>query len=117
MAPGRPAGGGGLHRAGAAPGGGPAPRRGPGGVETVRSQVLTFSHQPHSGASTPLGALRAIQAIGAGTSRKAAPLPPGAWRKLLAAWPQGGQLSWEVLLLLAQKSAPPAHPGDPPCSW
>lgn len=88
-----------------------------GGVETVRSQVLTFSHQPHSGASTPLGALRAIQAIGAGTSRKAAPLPPGAWRKLLAAWPQGGQLSWEVLLLLAQKSAPPAHPGDPPCSW
>jgi malonyl-CoA O-methyltransferase len=88
-----------------------------GGVETVRSQVLTFSHQPHSGGSTPLGALRAIQAIGAGTSRKAAPLPPGAWRKLLAAWPQGGQLSWEVLLLLAQKSAPPPHPGDPPCSW
>ncbi|MFM7235566.1 MAG: SAM-dependent methyltransferase [Cyanobium sp.] len=88
-----------------------------GGLETVRSQVLTFSHQPHCASpSTPLGALRAIQAIGAGTSREAAPLPPGAWRRLLAAWPQGGQLSWEVLLLLAQKSAPPA-PGDPPCSW
>ena len=90
-----------------------------GGLETVRSQVLTFSHQrPASAPSSPLGALRAIQAIGAGTSRRHAPLPPGAWRRLLTAWPQGGQLSWEVLLLLARRHKGRAPtPGGPPCSW
>ena len=90
-----------------------------GGLEMVRRQVLTFSPQRQaSNTPAPLAALRALQAIGAGTSREPAPLPPGAWRRLLAAWPQGGQLSWEVLLLLAQKRqgwAPTQ--GGPPCSW
>jgi hypothetical protein len=77
----------------------------------VGSQLLTFSPQRPAGSpSSPLAALRALQAIGAGTSREPAPLSPGAWRRLLAAWPPGGQLSWEVLLLLARK-------GGPPCSW
>ncbi|MFM7361702.1 MAG: methyltransferase domain-containing protein [Cyanobacteriota bacterium] len=90
-----------------------------GGLEIVRSQVLTFSPQrPASNTPAPLAALRALQAIGAGTSRQPAPLTPGAWRRLLAAWPQGGQLSWEVLLLLAQKRQGWAPtPGAPPCNW
>ena len=82
-----------------------------GGLVPVRSQILTFSPQPPAGSPpSPLAALRALQAIGAGTSREPAPLSPGAWRRLLGAWPPGGQLSWEVLLLLARK-------GGPPCSW
>jgi malonyl-CoA O-methyltransferase len=79
-----------------------------GGLHTVRGQLLTFSPQPPAGApASPLAALRALQAIGAGTSREPAPLSPGAWRKLLGAWPPGGQLSWEVLLLLACKRGSP----------
>jgi malonyl-CoA O-methyltransferase len=82
-----------------------------GGLQTMRRQLLTFSPQHPAGSPpSPLAALRALQAIGAGTSREAAPLSPGAWRRLLGAWPPGGQLSWEVLVLLARK-------GGGPCSW
>ena len=95
-----------------------------GGLAPVHCQVLTFSHQqpaspqrPAGTAPSPLAALRAMQAIGAGTSRERAPLPAGAWRRLLAAWPEGGRLSWEVLLLLARKREGWAPtPGGPPCS-
>jgi hypothetical protein len=66
-----------------------------------------------------LAALRAMRAIGADASRQATSLSPGAWRRLLAAWPEGGQLSWEVLVLLARK--PPAKGngllGGVPCGW
>lgn len=58
-----------------------------------------------------LGALRALRAIGADATPRGTSLSPGAWRRLLAAWPAGGALSWEVLLLLARK------PPDPPCNW
>jgi malonyl-CoA O-methyltransferase len=90
-----------------------------GGLQTVRSQILTFSTQHPAGTTpSPLSALRALQSIGAGTSREPTPLSPGAWRRLLGAWPPGGQLSWEVLLLLAQKrDARPPSRGEPPCSW
>lgn len=81
------------------------------GLIPVRSQICHYCHQPPAGAPpSPLGSLRALQAIGAGTSREPVSLSPGAWRRLLAAWPPGGQLSWEVLLLLARK-------GAAPCSW
>lgn len=85
------------------------------GLAPIHAQTLTFSRQRPPGAPAgPLAALRAIAAIGADASH-CPPLSPGAWRRLLAAWPAGGQLSWEVLLLLARK--PNAPHGEPPCSW
>ncbi|MEB3319183.1 MAG: methyltransferase domain-containing protein [Cyanobacteriota bacterium] len=53
-----------------------------------------------------LRALRALRAIGADATPHGTSLSPGDWRRLLAAWPEGGGLSWEVLLLLARQ--PPA---------
>jgi malonyl-CoA O-methyltransferase len=50
-----------------------------------------------------LEALRAMRAIGADATPRASSLSPGDWRRLLAAWPAGGCLSWEVLLLVARK--------------
>jgi malonyl-CoA O-methyltransferase len=98
------------------------------GLEVLQAQVLTFSGQRFgsgprtgSGVGSPppshpaLGALRALRAIGADATPLGTSLAPGAWRRLLAAWPSGGHLSWEVLLLLARKrsTASPA-PGGPP---
>lgn len=81
------------------------------GLMPILSQVL--SHPPATGgARGPLKALRALQAIGADTSRHP-PLSPGAWRRLLAAWPPGERLSWEVLVLLARKTESPRPPGAP----
>ncbi|MEB3324359.1 MAG: methyltransferase domain-containing protein [Cyanobacteriota bacterium] len=87
------------------------------GLAPIHAQTLTFSQQRPPGAPAgPLPALRAIAAIGADASQ-CPPLSPGAWRRLLAAWPAGGQLSWEVLLLLARKPHSHAPQGDTPCSW
>ncbi|MFN9629123.1 MAG: methyltransferase domain-containing protein [Cyanobacteriota bacterium] len=98
------------------------------GLEVLQARVLTFSGLPSGslprtgpGAGPPppvhpaLGALRALRAIGADATPHGTSLAPGAWRRLLAAWPAGGQLSWEVLLLLARKppTAPPALDGAP----
>ena len=88
------------------------------GLAPIQARSLRFSHQRPAGAPPgPLAALRALRAIGADASRAATPLAPGAWRRLLAAWPEGGQLSWEVLLLLARKPHPNDPNGEPPCSW
>ncbi|MFN9568358.1 MAG: methyltransferase domain-containing protein [Cyanobacteriota bacterium] len=88
------------------------------GLAPIQARTLRFSHQRPAGAPPgPLAALRALRAIGADASRTATPLAPGAWRRLLAAWPEGGQLSWEMLLLLARKPHPHDPNGDPPCSW
>ena len=57
------------------------------------------------GGHSALRALRALRAIGADATPRATSLSPGDWRRLLAAWPAGGALSWEVLLLLARKPA------------
>ncbi|MEB3335166.1 MAG: methyltransferase domain-containing protein [Cyanobacteriota bacterium] len=95
------------------------------GLEVLRARVLTFSGHgwrsgpragPGGGSAHPaLGALRALRAIGADATPQGTSLAPGAWRQLLAAWPAGGHLSWEVLLLLARKSpaAAPAPGGLP----
>lgn len=66
-------------------------------------------------APTALAFLRQIQALGAG-STPAAPLTPGQWRRLEAAWPAEPainpagpprkRLTWEVLVLIGQR---PAH--------
>lgn len=97
------------------------------GLETIEAQRLTFSgqrpgsHQQNGEGSRrapgrhphrALEALRALRAIGANATPHATSLSPGDWRRLLAAWPEGGQLSWEVLLLLARKP-----PGGAPCGW
>jgi malonyl-CoA O-methyltransferase len=96
------------------------------GLDLVRAQTLTFSQGPTApGVASsrgrprePLAALRALRAIGADASPQP-PLAPGAWRRLLAAWPPGGQLSWEVFLLLArQPGRPTAAPaGGEACGW
>ena len=87
------------------------------GLAPIHAQTLTFSSQRSLGAPAgPMAALRAISAIGADASQRP-PLSPGAWRQLLAAWPAGGQLSWELLLLLARKPRTHALQGEPPCSW
>jgi len=70
-----------------------------------------------------LRALRALRAIGADATPQATSLSPGDWRRLLAAWPAGGALSWEVLLLLARKPAASGlrqtlpSTGEGPCNW
>ncbi|MFM7264522.1 MAG: hypothetical protein ACKOZW_02815, partial [Cyanobium sp.] len=63
----------------------------------------------------PLENLRALQRLGASASRSR-PLSPGQWRRLLRHWPDGTGLSWEVLLLVAQR---PLHPEAErsPCAW
>jgi malonyl-CoA O-methyltransferase len=100
------------------------------GLELVCVRTLTFSgatartcsasEGPDGGGQRgrppALRALRSLRAIGADASRQA-PLSPGAWRRLLAAWPAGRQLSWEVLLLLARRPGGAFDPGGAPCGW
>jgi malonyl-CoA O-methyltransferase len=88
------------------------------GLVPIQAQTLTFSRQRPPGAPAgPMAALRAMAAIGADASRQPTSLSPAAWRRLLAAWPPGGHLGWEVLLLLARKPHPDAPMGGPSCSW
>lgn len=94
------------------------------GLERIEAPVLTFSRpataptvSTASGRHPALEALRAIRAIGADATPGGASLPPGDWRRLLAAWPPGGSLSWEVFVLLARRPAAPAAGGAPPCAW
>jgi malonyl-CoA O-methyltransferase len=97
------------------------------GLERIEARVLTFSRPARgagvrsavarsapavSGRHPALQALRAIRAIGAGATPHGAPLAPGEWRRLLAAWPAGAALSWEVLVLLARQPS-----ASPPCAW
>jgi malonyl-CoA O-methyltransferase len=87
-----------------------------GGLSAATPAAAPAPAGPHPA----LGALRALRAIGADATPHGTSLSPGAWRRLLAAWPAGGGLSWEVLLLLARKPAPtPSHPlsDSPPCAW
>jgi malonyl-CoA O-methyltransferase len=106
------------------------------GLERIEARLLTFFRPSHrdwppaapaasaaSAASAPQGrtgrppasgalrALRALRAIGADATPQAS-LSPGDWRRLLAAWPPGGALSWEVLVLLARQPS-----AVPPCAW
>lgn len=71
---------------------------GPSGARGAPGSSATPAHPA-------LEALRALRAIGADATPHGSSLSPGAWRRLLAAWPAGGQLSWEVLLLLARQPA------------
>jgi malonyl-CoA O-methyltransferase len=100
------------------------------GLETIAARVLTFSRPLRGGGgrSAPapeaapgrhpaLEALRAIRAIGADATPGGASLSPGDWRRLLAAWPPGEGLSWEVLVLLARQPSVSPAPGVPPCAW
>ena len=106
-----------LQRPAAARGQRPAPGRRPlraGAAPRPNPHLLPAAATRCPGG--PLPALRAIAAIGADASQ-CPPLSPGAWRRLLAAWPAGGQLSWEVLLLLARKPHTHTPQGDTPCSW
>jgi malonyl-CoA O-methyltransferase len=100
-----------------------------GGLSAAAPAAAPARAGPHPA----LGALRALRAIGADATPHGTSLSPGAWRRLLAAWPAGGGLSWEVLLLLARKPSaaplapapapaptlPPSHPlsDSPPCAW
>jgi malonyl-CoA O-methyltransferase len=77
--------------------------------------VPTSSTAP--GRHPALEALRAIRAIGADATPGSASLSPGDWRRLLAAWPPGEGLSWEVLVLLARRPSASASKGAPPCAW
>jgi malonyl-CoA O-methyltransferase len=69
-----------------------------GGVTLARQQVLRFSRPRQGGLAT----LRHLRQLGASASRQP-PLPPGKLRRLLAHWPAGTPLTWEVLLLLGRK--------------
>lgn len=95
------------------------------GLEPMRSQLLRFANlRPAAGQAAspigpagPLAALRALRAIGADASRLREPLSLGEWRRLLAAWPEGGQLSWEVWVGLARKPHAALPAGGGRCSW
>jgi malonyl-CoA O-methyltransferase len=87
------------------------------GLHPVRASTLTFAGPPSAAVTGPLEALRALRAIGADASRQDGPLSPGGWRRLLAAWPAGGRLSWEVWVLLARKPLAVPLEGEAPCGW
>jgi malonyl-CoA O-methyltransferase len=87
------------------------------GLDPVRARTHGFAGQPTAAGAGPLEALRALRAIGADASRQSAPLPPGGWRQLLAAWPAGGRLSWEVWVLLARKPLDRSPDGGSSCGW
>lgn len=70
------------------------------GLAPRHGAVRRFSRRQRS----PLESLRALRRLGASASRSG-PLGPGAWRRLLRHWPGGVGLSWEVLLLVAQRPA------------
>ncbi|MEB3171145.1 MAG: SAM-dependent methyltransferase [Synechococcaceae cyanobacterium] len=81
------------------------------GLVRRQGQVRHFSRpgQP------PLESLRALRRLGASASRSR-PLTPGQWRRLLHHWPGGAGLSWEVLLLVAQRPLTPEAESSP-CAW
>ncbi|MBM5818337.1 MAG: methyltransferase domain-containing protein [Cyanobacteria bacterium K_Offshore_surface_m2_239] len=84
----------------------------PGGARCAAASAAASAQS----AQSALRALRALRAIGADATTRAAALSPGDWRRLLAAWPAGGALSWEVLLLVARQpaSAPSSAPAPAP---
>lgn len=81
------------------------------GLRRGRGEVRRFSRPQQP----PLESLRALRRLGASASRSQ-PLSPGQWRRLLRHWPDKAGLSWEVLLLVAQR---PEHPDaeTSPCAW
>ncbi|MFN9621511.1 MAG: methyltransferase domain-containing protein [Cyanobacteriota bacterium] len=103
-----------AERSAVAPSAAPAPQR----ATPVFCATPTPPAVPTVPARHPaLHALRAIRAIGADATPGGASLSPGDWRRLLAAWPAGGALSWEVLVLLARRPAAFLSRGAPPCAW
>jgi malonyl-CoA O-methyltransferase len=68
------------------------------GLSLRHGQRLRFSRPRQGG----MRALRHLQRLGAGASRRR-PLTTGALRRLLAHWPAASPLTWEVLLLIAQR--------------
>lgn len=69
-----------------------------GGLRLHLRQRLRFSRPRHGGLPT----LRHLQGLGASASRRA-PLRVGEMRRLLRHWPRHTPLTWEVLLLVAQR--------------
>ncbi|MDM7952591.1 MAG: methyltransferase domain-containing protein [Cyanobium sp. CZS 25K] len=73
------------------------------GLHPRHSRVLRFS-RPHQGG---LAALRHLQRLGAGASRRPS-LGTGELRRLLSHWPEQEVLTWEVLLLVGHRNHPVA---------
>lgn len=74
-------------------------------LELQTVQELRFSRvYGAGGASTGRQFLRWMQQLGAGSSSQTA-LSPSQWRRLLAHWPDSPQVSWQVLLLVGQRSS------------
>lgn len=71
------------------------------GLRERLCQTLHFS-RPHQGG---LEALRHLQRLGASASRHR-PLSAGELRRLLRQWPSDSPLTWQVLLLVAQRPGP-----------
>jgi malonyl-CoA O-methyltransferase len=74
-----------------------------GHLQLRRQQRLRFRRPCGSGRQF----LGQLSRLGAGAS-PSGPLSPGQLRRLLAAWPADGVMSWEVLLLVGQR--PPQQP-------
>ncbi|MFM7087675.1 MAG: SAM-dependent methyltransferase [Cyanobium sp.] len=68
------------------------------GLQLQHSACLRYSRPAMGG----LPALRHLQQLGAGTSRRA-PLAPAQLRRLLQHWPPHSPLTWEVLLLIGRR--------------
>lgn len=69
------------------------------GLSLHHDQQLRFSRPRQGGLCT----LRHLQRLGASASRRQ-PLSAGQLRRLLAHWPAASPLTWEVLLLIGQRS-------------
>ena len=78
---------------------------GRGELELRHCQRLQFSRNYGSG----LAFLQQLKTLGASASR-CDRLAPGQLRQLLRHWPAPGRVSWEVLLLLAQRPGPNCQP-------
>lgn len=71
------------------------------GLSLQHGRCLQFSRGYGSG----LGFLQQLKTLGASASR-CSRLSPAQLRQLLNGWPSDGRVSWEVLLLLGQRSSP-----------
>jgi malonyl-CoA O-methyltransferase len=69
------------------------------GLDPAVARVLRFSRVRQGGRDT----LRQLGGLGAVASRRP-PLAPGQLRRLLRHWPDSAPLTWEVLVLIAQRS-------------
>lgn len=68
------------------------------GLQTEACELLRFSRPNQGGLTT----LRHVRQLGAGAT-PGEPLTPGQLRRLLRHWPPSTPLTWEVLLLIAQR--------------